>query len=68
MGQGRLLVATSFCVHLDQLDELRKRSAESGVPVARMIRGAIDGYLGRSQPGPVPEQCRVTSAEPSGVR
>ncbi len=65
MKQGRLLVVTSCCVHVDQLEELRRRSAESGVPVARMIRGAIDGYLGRNQLSPLAKQGSVTTAEPS---
>lgn len=45
MTKDRILARTSLCIEPEQLDRLRAISERTGVPVARMIRTAIDAYL-----------------------
>lgn len=45
MSKGRNLTRTSLFLRSDQLEQLRKLSAQTGAAIAFMVRQGIDHYL-----------------------
>ncbi|HKI16468.1 MAG TPA: hypothetical protein VKA15_01230 [Isosphaeraceae bacterium] len=62
MSMGRNLARTSLFIRADQLEQLRKISAQTGATIAFMVRQGIDHYLdGRRWPSVKDTAGEVTS-------
>ena len=62
MLRERYMSRTTLCVRTDQLDELRRLSSATGVPVSWMVRRGIDAFV-RGNPA-APDQGRSGAVDP----